>query len=315
MGIKEFGDLLDQVDRHFDSSNQAWVLGAGIRVDAGLPLTGALTVRGRERAKGDRAAYRQGIRVALWSLLCTTGLAHAVTKVQVDANAEPGICEHFRVALDADRVAAMSGDQLCQYSFEQKHGGQGYFERLDWQPVPGDPVALTMKIFDANVLPPNLQPVGGDRKRRADALDYAKLQEQHHALFVEVAPFSVTALILPATFEEVSGYMLRSRGSYCGAGDSISDKRNGLVAFYSDKNFTKSFRLSDNIYGDVVEPIEIKGEFYLVSNWFSAMWSKPFPQGEKGSYSLSLNNLHFSFDQKQIFTNTVCGLTYIKDDR
>ena len=53
MDNKDAGDLLDQVDRHFDSSNQAWLLGAGISVDAGLPLMGALTVRVRECANGE----------------------------------------------------------------------------------------------------------------------------------------------------------------------------------------------------------------------------------------------------------------------
>lgn len=53
MGNKESDDLLHQVDRHFDSTNQAWLLGAGISVDAGLPLMGALTVRVRELAKGE----------------------------------------------------------------------------------------------------------------------------------------------------------------------------------------------------------------------------------------------------------------------
>lgn len=53
MDNKESDDRLEQVDRHFDSSNQAWLLGAGISVDAGLPLMGALTVRVRELAKGE----------------------------------------------------------------------------------------------------------------------------------------------------------------------------------------------------------------------------------------------------------------------
>lgn len=53
MGNKDSGDLLEQVDRHFDSSNQAWLLGAGVSVDAGLPLMGALTARVRERMKGE----------------------------------------------------------------------------------------------------------------------------------------------------------------------------------------------------------------------------------------------------------------------
>ena len=47
MGNREPGDLLDQIDHHFDGSNQAWLLGAGISVDAGLPLMDALTFRVR----------------------------------------------------------------------------------------------------------------------------------------------------------------------------------------------------------------------------------------------------------------------------
>lgn len=53
MGDKESADLLQQIDRHLDGGNQAWVLGAGISFDAGLPLMGALTFRVRELCQGE----------------------------------------------------------------------------------------------------------------------------------------------------------------------------------------------------------------------------------------------------------------------
>ncbi|PJL44147.1 SIR2 family protein [Stenotrophomonas maltophilia] len=45
-------DLVEQVDRHFDSSNQAWLLGAGISFDAGLPLMAGLTAQVRSLSQG-----------------------------------------------------------------------------------------------------------------------------------------------------------------------------------------------------------------------------------------------------------------------
>jgi hypothetical protein len=250
--------------------------------------------------------------MCLWAIF-TFSVAHAATEVQVNANAEPKICKQFRLALDSDAVSAMSGNQLCQYSFERKHGTQGYFQRLDWKAVPGDPVALTMKIFDANALPSSLQPPGGDAKRRADALAYAKFQLQQHALFIEIAPFSVTQLTPPATFKEISGYVLRSRGMSCGDSDGNVHGRNELIAFYSDKNLTNPFRIADNIYGDTVEPVKIAGKYYLVDNWYEAAWGGQV--NRKGVYFLSINKLHFSFDQKQVFKNTICGFTYTMEDK
>src|SRR5690606_37731672 len=46
-------DLLEQVDRHFDSSNQAWLLGAGISFDAGLPLMAGLTAQVLSLTQGE----------------------------------------------------------------------------------------------------------------------------------------------------------------------------------------------------------------------------------------------------------------------
>lgn len=54
MSNREAVNLVHQIDRHFDGGHQAWLLGAGISVDAGLPLMAALTVRVRERAVGEQ---------------------------------------------------------------------------------------------------------------------------------------------------------------------------------------------------------------------------------------------------------------------
>lgn len=45
-------DLLQQVDQHLSQANQAWLLGAGISKDAGLPLMKDLTARVFPKAEG-----------------------------------------------------------------------------------------------------------------------------------------------------------------------------------------------------------------------------------------------------------------------
>ena len=44
-------DLVTQLDELLGSSNQAWLFGAGISLNAGIPLMGPLTERVLERAK------------------------------------------------------------------------------------------------------------------------------------------------------------------------------------------------------------------------------------------------------------------------
>ena len=45
-------DLLKQVDQHLSHSNQAWLLGAGVSCDAGLPLMASLTKQVLKLAEG-----------------------------------------------------------------------------------------------------------------------------------------------------------------------------------------------------------------------------------------------------------------------
>lgn len=171
------------------------------------------------------------------SLMLTTGVALAVS-VQVDVNKNPAVCKRFLDALRKDKITSMTPRQLCNYDFVQRHAGS-YYRTLDWKPVPGDPVALTMKIYDAN-LPPGKFTKGTVRSR-AVFLTYVQDQNRHHALTVDVAPFRLPPLIHSTL---IHGYVLRSRGSYCGGvdgGNSASDYAAGqvLVAFFADKALQK----------------------------------------------------------------------------
>lgn len=205
----------------------------------------------------------------------------------------------------------MSPIQLCQYNFVQRHADRSYFQELAWQRVPGDPVALTMKIFDDNEPPLALLPAGGDKKYRADVLAYAKLQAQHGALSVEMAPIVLTALIMPATYKQVNAYVLRSAGDYCSVGEGI--KRNEILAFYSDKSLIKSFTIVRNFYGDVLQPVKINGKYYLVDNWYGSAWAEAHIQPGGAINSFGINSLQLSTDQKQLYQFSVCGFTYLKD--
>ena len=193
----------------------------------------------RKNSYGGTSKARATALVVAFSLVCTIGVAQAVS-VQVDVNKNPAICSKFLETLRKDKITSMAPRQLCNYDFVRRHAGS-YYRDLDWKPVPGDPVALTMKIYDANL------PVGkftkGTARSRAIFLAYAEDQNRHHALTVDVAPFRLPPLIRSTL---IHGYVLRSRGSYCGAADgyrggTTSNYATGrvLVAFFSDKTLRK----------------------------------------------------------------------------
>lgn len=257
--------------------------------------------------------YRWRASVLATTLIVTMGVAQAATEVQVNVEKEPGLCEHFRKALEVDRVASMTRGQLCRYSFEQKQDDHGHFEKLDWQPVPGDPVALTMKIFEANVLPHNVEAPANVAKDRALTMTYAKAQNTHHALMIEVAPYTRTQLTLPATFTQVQGYILRSRGTFCGSRqDEIANKRSELIAFFADKELTKPMPVTGSPVGNVEEPIRIKGKYYVVSIMDGGMWGNWNPLGLAGTYSIGLGEFQNSFDNSQLYLADTCSYTYLK---
>jgi hypothetical protein len=277
-------------------------------------------LRGKHAQKCEPAALAskqvtrwQRVLILVTALLGTAGVAQAETQVQMSVDKEPGLCKHFRQALEADHVALKTRDQLCQYSFEQRHSNQGYFEKLDWQPMSGDPVALTLKIFDANVLPPNIQSPASVAKLRARLTAYARAQDAHHALIVEMAPYTRTQLTLPATFTPVTGYILRSRGTYCGPGhDETYSKRSELIAFFIDKGLTHSMPISGSLIDNTDEPIKIDEKYYVVNIFDAPMWSDWYPPGITGSYSLTLSELSNSDDNQQLYTSALCSYNYFR---
>lgn len=123
----------------------------------------------------------------------------------------------------------------------------------------------------------------GTARERANILTYAALQNRHHALTVEVAPFTMTQLSFAPPFNRpTQGYVLRSSGSYCGKVDEQENSAGRmLVAFYLDKDLQHSLmRGPTNNYG-TSEPLIARGKFYvmgidtrpLLGGWYpSATW-------------------------------------------
>jgi hypothetical protein len=259
-------------------------------------------------------AIRFSTRYVLWSLLCGASLAHAATKVRIDANKDPDLCERFRKALLADHVMSMTREQMCRYSFDQRNDDDHYFQKLEWRPVAGDPVAMTMKIFEANVPPHDVETPANVAKDRARTLRYAKQQNEHGALVVEVAPYTMTQLTLPATFTQVAGYVLRSRGTYCGPGkEEVANKRSELIAYFSDKALSKPLPISGSLIGNVDEPIRIGTKYYVASIGDASLWSNWNPPGRGPIYSMYLSEFESSYDHSQLFMPSVCSFTYEKE--
>lgn len=69
--------LLEQVDQMLSRPNQAWLLGAGISKDAGLPLMGALTTRIVERSKDQ--PHQQILESLLAELPKTAHIEHVLS--------------------------------------------------------------------------------------------------------------------------------------------------------------------------------------------------------------------------------------------
>lgn len=185
--------------------------------------------------------------LVLLSLLGTVGVAQAA-RVQVNVDLRPRLCARFLADLRSDHILQMTPEQVCRYDFLQRHRGKHY-QSLDWSPMSGDPVALTMKIYDANMQPgTNPQGLANLAHERAMIMAYAQEEQQHHALSVEVAPVTIAQesnAINPqqnAKLIPIHGYVLLSRGSYCktknNTKDLITRNLSGrvFIAFYADKS-------------------------------------------------------------------------------
>jgi hypothetical protein len=172
-------------------------------------------------------------RVAL-ALFCASfvGVTQA-DSVQVNVDRVPSFCARLLSQVRQDRIPSMTTEQLCRYDFMQRHAG-GDYPSLDWQPVTGDPVALTMKIYDANMM--EVMPLRGPAvKEREAILAYAQEQDRHHALLVDEAPFTLHLLGKTAG---IQGFVLRSRGSYCEVAkghERVEVKGLSSVAFFEDR--------------------------------------------------------------------------------
>ncbi len=107
---KELEDLLEQVDRHFSGGNQAWLFGAGISANAGLPLMGALTKRVRECAQGQEHE---------------TLLETLIKEMPADAHIEHVLSQLGDYTAIAKRVATgeitLAGQSYSLHSLEKAH--------------------------------------------------------------------------------------------------------------------------------------------------------------------------------------------------
>jgi hypothetical protein len=74
-----FEDVVHQLDSHFSTANQAWLLGAGISVEAGLPLMGALTSRVRALAAG--AAHGELLELLVGELPADAHIEHVLSQL------------------------------------------------------------------------------------------------------------------------------------------------------------------------------------------------------------------------------------------
>jgi hypothetical protein len=222
------------------------------------------------------------LMVTLFSL-STAAYSGAVIDTKVYS--DPATCEHLRKQLINDRVDDMSRDDLCRYDFDVLHPSSS----LPWRPASGDPVDLTVKIFDANTIPILNNP-GRERVRKA-VMDYAIYQKAHKALRVDVAPFTLMdTSIYP--FKKINGYVLRSRGTYCGNENDPSVERRGkdFLAFYTDKDFIKKIPLPTS-GGDTLislDPIVFEKHYYILTKDLGGLWGTLITSDIRPVYSIGI---------------------------
>lgn len=243
------------------------------------------------------------LMLAALSLLLSMAAAQAAS-VQENVNADPVICKRFLSALESDHLPAMTRKQLCSYDFMHRHSG-AYFVELDWQRVHGDPVALTIDIFNANVLrsatPSSL------KRQRDTAFAYAKLQNSQDALAIDMAAFGPTP-IDPQPGASPQIYVLRSSASYCGdASSSRNEAERVRVAFFKDAGLQHA--IASLIDAEVSEPVQINGHFYVIDTDTGSLHGTWYPPGYGPSYSADLLSLLISRDGRTLYSDPVCDFT------
>ena len=235
--------------------------------------------------------------------------AHAASVMQKWVYDDPSVCERFKKALVKDRVVDLeSPHDLCAYRFVDRRD-EGYFKALDWRSVDGDPVAQTMKIFDANFV--NALPHTPLQRKEWES--YAKFQAAKRSLFVEIAPFVLTELVMPATFKKVNGYILRSRGEYClNANDDSTTNGRSLIAFYTDEGLTHSIPIfTGQVLTTSYVPL-MAGDKYLVYNfqYFDHRFPLPKDMDQHRLIDAEMSQFIFVSDSLDIFLGDVCDYRF-----
>lgn len=122
-------DLLEQIDRHFEHGNQAWLFGAGISVDAGLPLMWPLTTRVREMAKGK--PHEALMSALLQELPDTAHIEHVLSQLGDYA----AIAKRMK-----DSKVSVSGMPYTLDELQEAHAGiaQDVASTIRWGYIPGN---------------------------------------------------------------------------------------------------------------------------------------------------------------------------------
>jgi len=135
-------DVLDQVEAHLRQPNQAWLLGAGISKDAGLPLMNPLTARVRTMAAGkNHAELLQALSKEMDN---SANIEHILSQLG-DYTAIAGRAEHTNVIID--------GKVYTHTDLENAHAAitADIAETIRWgyvepQPANGDQLATPEQI-------------------------------------------------------------------------------------------------------------------------------------------------------------------------
>ncbi|SFK93194.1 SIR2-like domain-containing protein [Lysobacter sp. cf310] len=122
-------DLLEQIDRHFEHGNQAWLLGAGISVDAGLPLMWPLTARVCDMAKDK--PHEALMKALLGELPETAHIEHVLSQLGDYA----AIAKRMK-----DSKVNVSGSSYTLDDLQAAHAGiaQDVASTIRWGYIPGN---------------------------------------------------------------------------------------------------------------------------------------------------------------------------------
>jgi hypothetical protein len=127
--VATIDDTLEQLDRHLESSSQAWLFGAGISKEAGIPLMYPLTSRVETLAKGGPA--EQLLRDILFELPDRSHIEHVLSHLGDYAT----LAERSKSKLAVIGGRSFTCDELTEIHSEiVRH----IAETVRWGYVPGE---------------------------------------------------------------------------------------------------------------------------------------------------------------------------------